>query len=274
MVAGYCKRPQKKRISQNHGFMAVETTKALRRFSRKRGNSMTRELFHRHLQELEDIVDKLGALVVKAISRSLEVLQARDILEAQNVIKDDIHINKKRWEIEDKCIDLIGTQQPVAKDLRELVALIHIATELERMGDHAKGIASITIKMGDLPFVKPLVIIPQMAEKAKGMLQRSLEAFHKRDARSAILVLDEDEEMDKFYNEVYHKLIRCMIEEPEKVAGATHLLWVAHDLERIGDRVTNICERTIFLLKGKKIENIPEHALHYRVVEAFRTGEL
>jgi phosphate transport system protein len=211
---------------------------------------MLRETFQENIKELERDVFDMYEMVIKAINLSIEALKTRNITEAKKIISDDILINKKRWDIEEKCTNLIATQQPVATDLRELIAILNIITELERIGDHAEGIAKIVVMHGDAPLVKPLIDIPRMAEKAINMLKKSLEAFINRDVKAAREICDEDDEVDMLYEQVYRELLSFMIEDPRTITRATYLIWAAHNLERICDRVTNICERIIFLVTG------------------------
>ena len=149
---------------------------------------------------------------------------------------------------------LIATQQPMAVDLRTLAAVLEIATELERIGDYAKGIAKITIKMGTEPFVKPLIDIPRMAEKARNMLHRALQAFFGRDTELARAIPMEDDEMDALYDQIFRELITYIMADPKLVDRASYLIWVAHNLERAADRVVNICERVIFMVTGEVVE--------------------
>ena len=144
-----------------------------------------RTIFHKRLHEIQDDILVMGSMVEKAISRSIEALKNRDLELAHQIIADDQKINQKRFEIEEKCVQLIATQQPMASDLRIIVAVLNIITELERIGDHAEGIAKIAVMIGDEPPLKPLIDIPRMAEKTNDMLRRSLEAFVNRDAESA-----------------------------------------------------------------------------------------
>ena len=215
---------------------------------------MPRSDFDRHLRLLEDDILMLGSMVEKAIASSLHALQRRDFDAAQEVIDGDDHIDNKRFEIEDKCINLIATQQPLATDLRVIIALLHITQELERMGDYAEGVAKIGIAMGDEPPLKPLIDIPRMAEKSASMLRRSLDALVNRDVVAAQVVLNDDDEVDALYEQVYRELLTYMIEDPRTIRRATYLIWVAHDLERIADRATNIAERVIFLVTGRLTE--------------------
>ncbi len=215
---------------------------------------MPRETFNRHLSELRDEVLALGSMVDKAISRAMEALKKRDLELARQVIADDEKINQKRFDTEEKCIELIVTQQPVASDLRVIVAVLNIIVELERIGDHAEGIASIVLMIGDEPPLKPLVDLPRMAEKTRDMLRRSLGAFIKRDAEAARKISGEDDEVDSLYDQVFRELLTFMMNDPRTILRATRLIWVAHNLERSADRVTNICERVVFAVTGKMEE--------------------
>ncbi len=216
---------------------------------------MTRETFDRELQRLQDEVLVLGSLVEKAIVESVELLKRRDTVGARHLIAEDRRlINEKRFAIESEALTLIATQQPMAGDLRVIAAVIEIAHELERMGDYAKGIAKINVMMGDEPLLKPLIDVPLMAEKARDMLHRALEAFVNRDVELARAIPKEDDEVDALYNQVYRELLTLMMENPRDIDRATYLLWVAHNLERTADRVANICERVIFMVTGEFIE--------------------
>jgi phosphate transport system protein len=215
---------------------------------------MVRENYTKHIRQLEKEVMAMGEMVVTAINRSVEALKTLDAAGAQRVISEDVLINRKRWELEEQCVDLIATQQPVASDLREIVAVMSIVTDLERMGDHAEGIGKITIMHGSEPLVQPLVGIPVMAEKTIAMLRKSLDAFVRRDAKSAEAVCGEDDQVDLLYDQVYRALLAYMLENPKTITRATYLVWAAHNLERIADRVTNICERVVYLVTG----SVPE----------------
>jgi len=209
-----------------------------------------REVFQEKLKELEKEVIEMGEMVIIAINRSIEALKSRDLDEAKNIINDDLLINKRRWDIEEECISLISTQQPVATDLRALITILNIITELERMGDHAEGIARVVIMYGDKPLIKPLIDIPRMAEKVTSMIKRSLDTLVNRDETTARKICDEDDEIDNLHEQVYRELITFMLEDPKKITGSTYLTWVSRHLERIADRVTNICERIIYLVTG------------------------
>ncbi len=211
---------------------------------------MTRKTFRENMKTLEREIICQGEMVNVALDRSVDSLRNLDVEKAEKVITDDRLINKKRWDIEEQCINLLATQQPVATDLRELIAVLSISTDLERMGDHAEGIAKIAIMHGDAPLIKPLVDIPRMAEKTSDMLMRSIEAFINKDAKTATTICEEDDYVDALYDQTYRELLSFMIEDPKIITRGTYLLWAAHNLERIADRVTNICERIVFLVTG------------------------
>jgi phosphate transport system protein len=214
----------------------------------------TRTGFHKKLREIQDDILVMGSMVSKAILRSIDALKNRDLNLGSQVIQDDKKINQKRFEIEEKCVQLIATQQPMASDLRIIVAVLNIISELERIGDHAEGIARITILIGDEPPLKPLIDIPRMAEQTVDMLRRSLDAFVNRDAEAARKISDEDDTVDQLYDQVFRELLTFMMEDPKTITRATRLIWVAHNLERSADRVTNICERVAFVVTGKMEE--------------------
>ncbi len=215
---------------------------------------MPRADFDRDLRELQDALLVLGSMVEKAVAKALDALRRRDLEASRQVIREDDLIDKKRFEMEERCIELIATQQPLARDLRTLITVLHISVELERMGDYAEGIAKISLMMGDEPPLKPLIDIPRMAEKATDMLRRSLDALVHRDVVAATQVCNDDDEVDALYDQVYHELLLLIIQDPRSIQRATYLLWVSHDLERLADRATNIAERVIFLVTGKMQE--------------------
>ena len=210
--------------------------------------------FHRELERLQDEVLVLGSMVEKAILRSVDALRARDADGARAIQAEDVLINRKRFEIEEAVILLMSTQQPMASDLRRLAAILHIVTDLERMGDYAAGIARICVTISDEPLIKPLIDIPRMADKSTSMLRRSLDAFVHRDTVAATAIAQEDDEVDDLYWQVYRELLVLMIANPRVIDQATQLQWVAHNLERVADRVTNICERVVFVVTGRMEE--------------------
>ncbi len=209
----------------------------------------------RQLGQLQQEVVSLAEIVDKATMRAVDALKRRDLVESQQVVQEDDYIDQKRYEIEDRCIDLIATQQPMARDLRAIIALLHITTELERMGDYAEGIAKISLLMGEEAPLKPLIDIPRMADKATMMLRNSIDSLVSRDMVKANQVLQDDDEVDDLYDQVYRELLVFMLQDPQTIQRATYLLWAAHDLERIADRATNIAERVIYLVTGKMVES-------------------
>ena len=184
----------------------------------------------------------------------MEALKERNLKLAEQVVAEDCQVNEKRFAIEEKCISLIATQQPVADDLRLIVAVLNIITDLERIGDHARGIASIALLIGEEPHIKPLIDLPRMAQKTCEMLRRSLDAFMEYDADLARKICDQDDEVDDLYDQVFLELLSFMAADPQTITRATRLIWVAHNLERAADRITNICERVVFVVTGKMEE--------------------
>lgn len=213
-----------------------------------------RETFDKQLQQLLDELLVLGSMVEQAVIDAVDSLKRRDREASKHIYDADQYINEKRYEIENNCLTLIATQQPMARDLRFLAAILEIITELERIGDYAKGIARINIRLGEDPLVKPLIDIPKMAEKGLDMLRRALQAFVHRDAETARAIPAEDDEIDDLYNNIYRELLEIMLNDPKTVDRATYLLWAAHNLERLADRVTNICERIVFVVSGEMME--------------------
>ena len=212
---------------------------------------MVRADFDRSLEELQAELVFLGELVEKAIIKSMEALENRDLAVAYEVVAEDDQTDEKRFELEEKCINLIATQQPLAIDLRTLLSVLHIAVALERMGDYAEGIGKICMIIGD---DVPMDIPPQLPLMAKAgtvMLRRSLKSLVDRDTDLANDVWDSDDEVDTLYDDVCHQIFLDMGEHPKTIEASTHFLWVAHDLERIADRATNIAERVIFMVTGR-----------------------
>jgi len=222
---------------------------------------MPRETFDRELQRLQDEILALGSMVENALTESVEILKRRDMEGSQRLIAQDRLINEKRFAIEADALILIATQQPMARDVRTLAAVLELSTELERIGDYAKGIARINLMMGERPLIKPLIDIPRMAEKARSMLHRALDAFVRGDVDLARAIPAEDDEVDALYNQVYRELMTFVMSDPRNIDQANYLLWVAHNLERAADRVTNICERVVFTVTGEMMEMDSEEGL-------------
>ena len=213
-----------------------------------------RSHFDLQLQNLQSDLLVLASMVDKAIDRSVESLKQRDRAASEAVIHDDLAINQKRFDLEERALMLIATQQPMARDLRIIASVIHIVTDLERMGDYAEGIAKINLLHGDQPLLKPLIDIPRMADRAREMLRQALDAFVVRDAERARRIVREDDEVDALYEQIYRELLTYMLNDPTTIDRATWLLWVAHNLERSADRVTNICERIVYEATGRMEE--------------------
>ena len=215
---------------------------------------MPRNEFGRDLRFLQEELLAVGSMVEKAIANSVDGLKRRDLDLSRQVVQDDAIVDASRYDIEERCINLIAKQQPMATDLRTIIAILQIVGELERMGDYASGIAKISLAMGNDPPIKPLIDIPRMADKASLMLRRSLESLVNRDIVAAQGIRADDDEVDALYDQIYRELLTFMLEDPRTITRATYLLWVAHDLERIADRATNIAKRVIYLVTGEHVE--------------------
>jgi phosphate transport system protein len=216
---------------------------------------MPRETFERQLQMILDQVLVLGSMVEQAVLDSLDSLKRRDLAAARRIYDADLHINEKRYSIESGVITLIATQQPMARDVRFLAAILEIITELERIGDYAKGICKITQIISEEE-IDPVLIyeLQQMANFGLDMLRRALDAFVIGDAVTAREIPMEDSKVDQLYNQVYHKLMAQMTVDISTVDRANHIMWAAHNLERMADRVTNICERIVYVATGEMKE--------------------
>lgn len=216
-----------------------------------------RKTFEIEIQQLKDEMLLLGSMAEQQIIGSVEALKKRDIEASRRIQAMDLQVNAKRYAIEEQVMIVIATQQPMAHDLRLLASILEVSGELERMGDYAKGIATVSIRIGNQPLLKPLIDIPRMAQIGTDMLHRALTAFINEDVEAARAIPVQDDEVDDLYNQVYHELMMFVIQDPKTIERANWLLWVAHNLERVADRVTNICERTIFTATGemKEIES-------------------
>lgn len=215
---------------------------------------MTRTRYEKQLQGLQDELLVLGSLVCKALLDSVDILKRQDLDAARQLIANDRLVNRKRYKIEDDCLTLIATQQPMARDMRLLAAVLEIASELERIGDYAKGIGRITVYIGHQPLVKPLLHLPQMCTIAVDMLRNSLDAFVNQDITAARQIPKRDDEVDDFYNIINRELIQIITANPSTIDNANYLSWAAHNLERAADRSTNICERIIYAVTGELVE--------------------
>jgi phosphate transport system protein len=210
----------------------------------------TRGTLDREMTQIKDDVVRMGSMVEQAVQNAVLALKGRDVEMARQIIADDDTINSLRYAIEEQSLATIATQQPVATDLRTIIAAMHIAIEMERMADHAEGIAHLVIRMADEPLLKPLIDLPRMADVACEMLTASLDAFVARDPDAAKAVAPRDDEIDQLYDQIFRELLTYMLQDPSNINRATFLLWVAHNIERIGDRITNVSERVVFMTTG------------------------
>ncbi len=213
-----------------------------------------RKTFESEIQQLKDELLLLGSMVEQQILGSVDTLKRRDMEGSRQIQEVDLQVNAKRYAIEEQVMIVIATQQPMAHDLRLLASILEVSGELERMGDYAKGIATVSIRMAEQPLLKPLIDIPRMAQKGADMLHRALTAFIQEDVETARAIPGEDDEVDQLYIQIYHELMMFVIQDPKTIERANWLLWVAHNLERLADRVSNICERTVFTATGEMKE--------------------
>ena len=214
---------------------------------------MLRSDYERDLSSLQADLAEMATHVEQATRSALNALENQDLELAQRIIDEDDHIDQLQDDLENKCVTMMATQQPTAIDLRALMSAVHIAVELERMGDYAEGIAKICLRIGDQPLLKPLIDIPRMAELALTMLNESLQAYANRDEWQARKICQDDDAVDDLYDQIYRELLTYMLQDPRNIERATYLLWVAHDLERIADRATNIAERVMWLVLGHTV---------------------
>ena len=215
---------------------------------------MTRVYFDQELQRLQDDLIVFGSMVTEAILESVKALRERDVEKAEKIIGYDRTLNERRFNIEDRCLTLLATQQPAARDLRLIAGVMEINTELERMGDYAKGIGRIILMLGPECTLRIPVEIQQMADVGVSMLRRALDAFVNQDLAAARVIPLEDDELDVLYNRVNRELIGRVMAHPSRSDQLNYVSWAAHNLERFGDRVTNICERTMYTITGEFLE--------------------
>jgi len=217
-----------------------------------------RSTLDRELIEINEGLLRIGNLVDVAIERAVQALAHRDQGLARQVDADDASVNALRFEIEEACLALIARQQPAATDLRAVLTAFSIVTDLERMGDHAAGIARTVLHMGDEPLLKPLIDLPRMAEICREMLRLSLRAYVERDAEKARPIVAMDDSVDALYTQTFREILSYMVEDPRTTSRGLYLMFAAHNLERIGDRVTNIVERILFMTSGEMRELNPK----------------
>jgi phosphate transport system protein len=213
---------------------------------------MSRLTFSQEMREVKNEVLLLGSMVEEAVMESAQALKDNDLERSHQILLNDMLINRKRFETETSIIVIIATQQPAARDLRTLAASLDICTELERMGDYAKGIANINIRSGGLSLPIILKDIYSMAEKAVDILHRALTTFADEDMRTATAIIKEDDVIDGCYTKLYYDAVKNVLEDPRSIERANYVIWVAHNLERLGDRATNVCERVIYIVTGER----------------------
>lgn len=215
--------------------------------------------FDREFEQIQQEVLHMRELVDQAILQGYTSLAERTPDLARQVIAGDEAINDLRFRIEERALALIATQQPTATDLRKVIAIMNVVVDLERMGDYATGIATTVILMGDEPLLKPLIDLPKMVDLAREMLREGVQALLDQNVEKAHEIAERDDEMDLLYRAIFDELVEIMSKKPEGVQRATYLLWCAHNVERMGDRVTNIAERVVFIATGDMKElNIKE----------------
>jgi phosphate transport system protein len=215
---------------------------------------MPRETLDRQTHQLLDEVLLLGSMVELALLNSVDALKRRDIPTAEKIFRNDVLVNEKRYALENAVIIIIATQQPMAHDLRLLASVLETNIELERIGDYAKGIAKVITRLGDSDIPIPMREFTQMAERCGNMLHRALGAFIDENSALAREIVLEDDVVDDLYNKAYNAIVTSMIANPAIIDQANLLIWVAHNLERAADRVTNICERTVYIATGELFE--------------------
>ena len=216
-----------------------------------------RQLFQHELDSLRERVVTMGSMVDKALARAVDALRTLDVNLAREVVKNDLEINQYRWETENEATRVIATQGPIASDLRAVISVFSIVTDLERMGDHAVSIARYVIDTAAEPPLKKLVDLPRMADIAREMLRDSLSAFVQGDVEAAKRIIERDDEVDALFAQVNRELLTYMLADPSTIDRATRLISVGHNLERVGDRVENICERVIYAVTGEVDAHLP-----------------
>lgn len=206
------------------------------------------------LQHLRDSVLIMASMVYQQLTDATIALQASDLEDARRIIAQDLEINRRRFAIEDDVLTVIATQQPMAGDMRFLAGTLEINSELERIGDYAKGNARITLMLGRDSGLKMPYQLREMSDMALAMLKRAIDAFMKGDVVEARAIPLADDEIDLLYNEVNREMVELIIAEPQKIALANLFSWAAHNIERTADRATNVCERTIYMVTGEMRE--------------------
>ncbi|HUS88382.1 MAG TPA: phosphate signaling complex protein PhoU [Desulfosporosinus sp.] len=214
----------------------------------------TRQKFDNDLEELRLNILDLGKMVDQRIVLAVESLINQDVEMANTVIVGDLAVNELQAMIEEKCILIIATQQPFARDLRKVVAGFKISIYLERMGDLSADIAKLTIRIGQEKLIKPLLYIPRMSALVEEMVNLGLQAYVQEDCKTAAEMAAIDDEIDEIYSQVFGELLIIMMENPSQVTQANYLLFACRFLERLGDYCTNIAEEIIYICTGKRLD--------------------
>ncbi len=213
-----------------------------------------REAYHKDLEKLEEDLMEMAKASGIAVLRSIDALESRDLEASQAIVDEDKFINEKRFKIEEQTMLLLATQQPMARDLRTLAAILNVITDLERIGDYAAGNAKVSLMIGERELIRPVADMREMAKLGCSMLERCMEAFKNRDEDAARKICSEDDAVDEIYDRIYKDLVLMMVESPGIIQRATYMMWASHNLERVADRVTNIAERVVFMVTGKMEE--------------------
>lgn len=202
------------------------------------------------MTELQDAVLALGSMAEKAIVDAMAALRNADEAASRRVIDEDLAINRKRFAIEDKTMFVVASQQPMAGDLRALASVLYVVTDLERIADHAEGIARLNLMMGPEPAPRRLGLLPSMTDRTLAMLRDALKAYIEHDVELAHRTCDADDDVDRLQDAIYEEAINAMVADSTTIQRNTYMLWCAHNLERIADRTTNICERVVYVATG------------------------
>ena len=218
---------------------------------------MSRTIFEQEMQTVKDDILLLGDMVEDAVIKSAEALRDNNLERSQYVMTNDMYINQRRFEIESAIIALMATQQPIARDLRRLAVSLNVCIELERMGDYAKGIANINLRSGGLSMPSILREIYAMAEKVVDMIHRAMTTYAEEDMQKAKIIIRDDEIIDQCYTALYYDAVSNVVSDPRNIERVNYIIWVAHNLERLGDRTTNICEGVIYLVTGERYYDMP-----------------
>ena len=210
--------------------------------------------FHKELGTLQEDILKMGNLVHELIYKAVKSMVNKDVEMAREVIKADDIVDEMASRLEERCLSMIARQQPMAKDLRMIAGALHLAMDLERIADHAEGLANITIRLKDQAYIKPLIDIPRMGELAREMLKKALKAILRDDVANAWSLVEDEKVMDAIYKQIFRELLSIMMEDPRTITQATELLLAAGHLERIADHITNVGEMVLYIAEGRRVD--------------------